>query len=45
MNNSDHSAILQLTNLVAGRYVFVLKVLDADGLSNTDTAPLIVNPG
>ncbi|XP_064651810.1 dyslexia-associated protein KIAA0319-like protein isoform X2 [Lineus longissimus] len=41
-NGSDHQPILQVTNIVAGRYVFILKVTDADGLNNIDTASIIV---
>ena len=26
LNNSDHQAVLQLTNLIAGRYFFTLEV-------------------
>jgi hypothetical protein len=42
VNGTDHQPILQVTNVVAGRYVFILKVSDADGLSNIDTASIIV---
>lgn len=35
---------LQLTNIVAGRYVFKLTVADAQGLSNSDTVSVIVHP-
>ena len=45
LNHSDHQAVLQLSNLVAGRYIFTLEVKDAEGLSSTDTAQLIVQPG
>jgi len=44
INGSDHQAVLQLTNLVSGRYIFTLEVQDAEGLSSTDTASLIVKP-
>lgn len=36
--------MLQLTNIVAGRYVFKLTVFDAQGLSNRDTVSVIVHP-
>ncbi|XP_035659768.1 dyslexia-associated protein KIAA0319-like isoform X1 [Branchiostoma floridae] len=42
LNGSDHRAVLQLTNLVEGRYVFHLKVTDAKGLYDTDSATVIV---
>ncbi|XP_078665595.1 dyslexia-associated protein KIAA0319-like protein isoform X1 [Branchiostoma floridae x Branchiostoma belcheri] len=42
LNSSDHKAVLQLTNLVEGRYVFHLKVTDAKGLFDTDSATVIV---
>ncbi|XP_066268717.1 dyslexia-associated protein KIAA0319-like protein isoform X2 [Branchiostoma lanceolatum] len=42
LNGSDHKAVLQLTNLVEGRYVFHLKVTDAKGLFDTDSATVIV---
>ena len=45
LNNSDHQAVLQLANIVAGRYVFTLTVSDAEGLTNSDTASVIVKPG
>ncbi|KAK3087314.1 hypothetical protein FSP39_004539 [Pinctada imbricata] len=43
LNGSDHQAVLQLVNLVAGRYSFILTVMDAEGLTNSDTASLTVN--
>lgn len=36
--------ILQITNIVAGRYVFKLTVYDAQGLSSSDTVSVIVHP-
>lgn len=36
---------LQLTDVVAGRYVFRLKVTDDQGLSSEDTVSVIVKPG
>ena len=42
LNSSDETAVLQLSQLVAGRYVFTLQVIDDDGLSDRDTASLIV---
>lgn len=42
LNNSDHQAVLQLVNLVAGQYIFTLTVKDAEGLSSKDKASLIV---
>lgn len=35
---------MQLTNIVPGRYVFVLTVTDAQGLSGNDTVSVIVHP-
>lgn len=42
LNNSDHQAVLQLVNVVAGQYIFTLTVKDAEGLSSKDTASVIV---
>ncbi|XP_078332823.1 dyslexia-associated protein KIAA0319-like protein isoform X1 [Crassostrea virginica] len=42
LNGTDHEAVLQLVNLVAGKYIFKLTVFDAEGLSSTDTANLHV---
>nr|XP_014353719.1 PREDICTED: dyslexia-associated protein KIAA0319 homolog isoform X1 [Latimeria chalumnae] len=42
--NSDHDAVLQVTSLVEGTYVFHLKVTDAKGDSDTDTATVEVQP-
>nr|XP_013796599.1 PREDICTED: dyslexia-associated protein KIAA0319 homolog isoform X2 [Apteryx mantelli mantelli] len=41
---SDHEAVLQLTNLVEGIYTFHLKVTDAKGDSDIDTATVEVWP-
>ncbi|XP_059152697.1 dyslexia-associated protein KIAA0319-like [Physella acuta] len=43
VNNSDHKAVLQLVNLVAGQYQFTLTVEDAEGLQSSDSATVIVN--
>lgn len=43
-NNFLFSPPLQLTNIVPGRYVFVLTVSDAQGLSGNDTVSVIVHP-
>lgn len=37
--------VLQLTDIVPGRYVFRLKVMDDQGLSSEDTVSVIVKPG
>ncbi|XP_046548789.1 dyslexia-associated protein KIAA0319-like protein [Haliotis rubra] len=42
VNGSNHQAVLQLSNVVAGRYIFKLSVVDAAGLSSSDTASVIV---
>ncbi|XP_041361806.1 dyslexia-associated protein KIAA0319-like protein [Gigantopelta aegis] len=42
VNGSDHSAVLQLVNMITGRYTFELRVMDAEGLSAIDTASVIV---
>lgn len=39
---TDETALLQLTDLVVGRYVFNLTVYDEQGLSDTDTVSFIV---
>ncbi|XP_064597455.1 dyslexia-associated protein KIAA0319-like protein [Liolophura sinensis] len=44
LNGSDHQAVLQITNVIAGRYVFVLEVTDTEGLTQTDTASVTVKP-
>ncbi|GCC28962.1 dyslexia-associated protein KIAA0319-like isoform X1 [Chiloscyllium punctatum] len=41
---SDHEARLQLTNLVEGKYIFHLKVTDANGESDTDSTTVEVRP-
>ena len=45
LNNSDHQAVLQLVNLVAGRYVFTLTVMDTEGLTSSDKASVVVKEG
>ncbi|XP_016287233.1 dyslexia-associated protein KIAA0319 homolog isoform X1 [Monodelphis domestica] len=42
--DSDHSASLQLINLVEGIYIFHLKVTDLQGDSDIDTATVEVRP-
>ncbi|XP_053323635.1 dyslexia-associated protein KIAA0319 homolog [Spea bombifrons] len=42
LQSSDHEPVLQLTNLVEGIYLFHLKVTDARGYSDTDTATVEV---
>lgn len=50
MNHSNesqfpfYSTISQITNIVAGRYVFKLTVTDGQGLSSSDTVSVIVHP-
>ncbi|KGL78542.1 Dyslexia-associated protein KIAA0319, partial [Tinamus guttatus] len=44
IHGSDHEAVLQLTNLVEGIYTFHLKVTDAKGDSDIDTATVEVRP-
>ncbi|XP_061453759.1 dyslexia-associated protein KIAA0319-like protein homolog isoform X2 [Rhineura floridana] len=44
LNNSDHHAVLFLSNLVEGTYSFHLKVTDAKGESDTDRATIEVKP-
>lgn len=39
---SDETPLLQITDLVVGRYVFNLTVFDEQGLSDTDTVSFIV---
>ncbi|XP_063407043.1 dyslexia-associated protein KIAA0319-like protein isoform X6 [Mytilus trossulus] len=42
LNGSDHKAVLQLVNMVSGRYTFKLTVLDAEGLSSSDSASVLI---
>ncbi|RWS17862.1 dyslexia-associated protein KIAA0319-like protein [Dinothrombium tinctorium] len=42
--NSDTSPVLQLTDLVPGRYLFKLTVYDAQGVKSSDVAAIIVKP-
>ncbi|OXB79118.1 UNVERIFIED_CONTAM: hypothetical protein H355_005994 [Colinus virginianus] len=44
IHGSDHEAVLQLTNLVEGIYIFHLKVTDAKGDSDIDSATVEVRP-
>ncbi|NWH66779.1 K0319 protein, partial [Geococcyx californianus] len=44
IHGSDHEAVLQLTNLVEGTYTFHLKVTDAKGDSDIDSATVEVQP-
>ncbi|XP_044740297.1 dyslexia-associated protein KIAA0319-like protein [Chrysoperla carnea] len=44
LGNSDRTAELMLGDLEPGRYVFRLKVFDEDGLSDEDTASVMVKP-
>ncbi|XP_068530806.1 dyslexia-associated protein KIAA0319 homolog isoform X1 [Anas acuta] len=44
IRGSDHEAVLQLTNLVEGTYTFHLKVTDAKGDSDIDSATVEVRP-
>ncbi|KFP92614.1 Dyslexia-associated protein KIAA0319, partial [Apaloderma vittatum] len=44
IHGSDHEAVLQLTNLVEGTYMFHLKVTDAKGDSDIDSATVEVRP-
>ncbi|XP_037374831.1 dyslexia-associated protein KIAA0319 homolog isoform X2 [Talpa occidentalis] len=44
LGGSDHSAALQLSNLVEGVYTFRLRVADSQGASDTDTATVEVQP-
>jgi len=45
VGDTDHKPVLQLTGLVAGRYVFVLEVTDEAGQKSSSTASLLVKPG
>ncbi|XP_036328233.1 dyslexia-associated protein KIAA0319-like protein [Rhagoletis pomonella] len=44
VGDSDKKAVLILTNLVHGRYVFKLTVYDEQGLSSSDIVSIIVHP-
>ncbi|XP_071230772.1 dyslexia-associated protein KIAA0319-like protein isoform X2 [Salvelinus alpinus] len=44
LNNSDHQAVLFLTNLVEGKYSFTLTVTDSKGQSSSDRGTLEVKP-
>uniref|UniRef100_A0A182QFI0 MANSC domain-containing protein n=1 Tax=Anopheles farauti TaxID=69004 RepID=A0A182QFI0_9DIPT len=44
IDGSDSKAVLMLTNIVTGRYVFKLTVYDGQGLSASDTVSIIVHP-
>uniref|UniRef100_A0A8C5LS16 KIAA0319 like n=1 Tax=Leptobrachium leishanense TaxID=445787 RepID=A0A8C5LS16_9ANUR len=44
LNNSDHHAVLFLSNLVEGTYTFHLKVTDSKGESDSDRATVEVKP-
>lgn len=42
--NMFNRFVFQITNIVAGRYVFKLTVTDGQGLSSSDTVSVIVHP-
>lgn len=44
LENSSFSAVLRLSELIPGRYMFTLRVWDAQGATGQDTASLIVKP-
>ncbi|XP_015923120.2 dyslexia-associated protein KIAA0319 isoform X1 [Parasteatoda tepidariorum] len=44
IEDSDETAVLKLSGLIAGRYLFRLTVSDLQGASSSDTASLIVKP-
>lgn len=44
LHGSDHDAMLQLANLVEGKYIFHLTVTDAKGKSDTDSILVKVRP-
>ncbi|XP_076654438.1 dyslexia-associated protein KIAA0319 [Halictus rubicundus] len=44
IQNTDKSPVLMLTDIVPGRYVFKLKVVDDQGLKSEDTVSVIVKP-
>lgn len=45
INNSDHQAVLRLSNLVEGLYKFRLTVADGKGLKGNDDVILTVKEG
>ena len=45
LGRSDTTAILELSELLPGKYVFRLTVKDEQGLSSEDTATLVVKEG
>lgn len=45
INNSDHQAVLRLSNLVEGMYKFRLTVADGKGLKGNDDVTLTVKEG
>lgn len=45
LNNSDHQAVLFLSNLVEGKYTFTLTVTDSKGKTSTDRGTVEVRPG
>ena len=45
VGKTDHEAVLQLTGLVSGHYVFLLEVTDDAGQKSTSTASILVKPG
>ncbi|XP_025091552.1 dyslexia-associated protein KIAA0319-like protein [Pomacea canaliculata] len=45
INGSDHQAVLQLMNLVAGSYIFTLTITDTQGLTSSDMVHLLVKNG
>jgi len=45
LSDSDHEPILELINVVSGRYIFTLEVKDAEGQTSVDSTSLIVQPG
>ncbi|CAB3383148.1 Hypothetical predicted protein [Cloeon dipterum] len=44
LDNSDSSPVLMLSGLIAGQYVFKLRVEDEQGLSSEDQTTVMVNP-
>jgi len=45
VKDTDHQPVLQLTGLIAGRYVFHLEVTDEAGHKSSSTASILVKPG